>query len=169
MGDAQRHYKEGVLAGGVGGQEFGYSVVVEGQAGGAQPQGMGRQVDAPADDAGQGLRHAVAARPEVALHRIQVGGDECHGGGIGGQGLLEAEMPGDVAEIAAFEPAETVVEGVVVVGAGGESVHGVDDEIAPEIRFQPAGQGRSGDAGAGGVNDAAEGFPRYWLPGEAPG
>ena len=104
----------------------------------------------------------------MPLDQRQVGGDERHGCGVGRQRLLETQVPGRFPEIAFLEQPETVVETVVIVGAGGEAGDRVDDQINAQVWREPVGQMRSVNRVSGGVNDGAEILPRDRFSGEAP-
>src|SRR3972149_3507016 len=69
------------LAAGVGGEELGHVVVEEGQAGGPEPLGVGRQVHLAAQDGGLELGRAIAAVAEARQHGVEVAQEvHVHGG-----------------------------------------------------------------------------------------
>ena len=130
---------------------------------------MGGEIDASADNSGDGLGHSVAARAELPFNQVQVGGDECDGGGIGGQSLLKAEVSGGIAEVAGLQLAQPVVKPIVIIGAGGQPGDGVHDKVHAQMGRVTGGEVRRVYGSAGGVDDAAEILPGNGFGGETPG
>src|SRR5579883_3204988 len=103
---ARRDEEHDAAPGGVGREERRHLVVEEGEARGAEPERVGREVDAAAGDGGLELGRAVAAVAEAAEHLVEVDEPEEIDGGIGREVLVEAEMAGRAAEVARAQPLE---------------------------------------------------------------
>jgi len=91
--------KDGALTFGVR-QEKARDVVIEkGEAGGAEPLRVGCEVQLAAQDARFQLHGAIAAIAEPLQNGAQIGQEKNVNGGIGGQILSQAEVPGIGTEI----------------------------------------------------------------------
>src|SRR5438552_6291832 len=84
---AQRYEEDRAFVRGVRGEEVGDVVVEERQAGGAEMQGVGGEVESAAQDPGFELRGAVAPIAEGLENGAKIGEEKHVGGGIAGEVL----------------------------------------------------------------------------------
>ena len=99
---------------------------------------MGRQIDSPAQDSSLELGGTVSPVAPPAQHLVQVGHKEKHRAGVGAQGLLEAQVPGLVTEVALSQQFKTGLLRGVAIGTRFQ----VFNPIGYQVCFQEAGLAR---------------------------
>src|ERR1700680_2022731 len=115
---AHSDQENGTLALGVRGEECGYIVVEECQAGGAEVLPIRCEIELAAEDAGFELHRAISPIAIALQYGPQVSQEEDVDCGIGGQGLLESEVPGLGTEISRLQALEQPAASVEDVGSG---------------------------------------------------
>jgi hypothetical protein len=86
-------------AGGRGGEEAGYLIIDEREAGGAVAEGEGGQRQAPGRHPGLQLGGPVAPGPEDLEQGVELGAVEGGEGGVAPQGLDQAQLLGHLPEV----------------------------------------------------------------------
>ena len=113
----------------MGREEGGHVIVEEGQSRGAEPLGVGRQVEAASLDAGLHPGDTVAAVAVAPEHRIEVGHEVDVDAGVGGDLLPQSEKAGILPELPFLQQLQSPSAAVQYVCAGGGALHIVDDEV----------------------------------------
>src|ERR1700737_153426 len=134
----QRHEKDGAPSLGVGGEERGHVVVVEGEAARPKPQGVAAEVELTSNDPGLQLSGAIAAVAKPLKNGPEVRQEEDVHTGVGRQRLFEAEIAGLGPKVSFFQQLERGLIPSKHVGTRGKIVHGVDDEV--EVAERRAGR-----------------------------
>src|SRR3990172_4833107 len=103
--------------------------MVKGRARGPQPQGVGAEVDLPADDSRLELGRGIAPIPIAIEEPRQVREEEDDHAGIGAKLLLEAEIAGLAPKSALLQQLKGTVRWREVEGAVREALNVIGDEI----------------------------------------
>src|SRR4029077_3168019 len=119
--------EDGAVAFGAGREEAGDVIVKEREAGGAKALGVSRQIELAAKDASFQLHRAIAAIAEALEDGPQVREEKDVHGGVRGQLLLHAQVPGIGAEVSLLQSLKHTTTTTKEVGAGRQPFHGVDD------------------------------------------
>src|SRR6476646_1316296 len=126
---AHGYQKNGALAFGVGREKTGHFVVEKSEAGGAQPLGVGRQVQLAAKNAGFQLHGAVAAIAEAPQNRPQVRQKKYVHGRVGGQLLLQSKVSGLGTKISLLQALQRAVVAVENVCPGRKTFDRMNNQV----------------------------------------
>jgi hypothetical protein len=121
--------EDGALAFSVRGEETDYVVIVEGQTGGAQQLGVGREIELTAEDAGFKLHRAISSIAKALQYGSQIRKEKDVHGGVAWQFLLQSEVTCLCAEISLPETLKQSTVAVIDVSSGSKTLHRMDDQV----------------------------------------
>src|SRR5215475_5216172 len=110
-------------------EKAGYIVVEKGQARGAEPLRVRRQIYSSAEYSCLELDRPVAAISEAVENGMKVREEEDVRGRVAGKILPQAEMMRFLPEISPFQTLQCAVSGVVNVCSGIETFDRIDDKV----------------------------------------
>src|ERR1019366_367411 len=126
---AESDQEDCALAPGVRREEVDDVIVVKSQTAGAEALGVRGKVKLATQNAGFQLYGAVSAVPVALQNLLQVGEEEDVNGGVGRELLFESQKASLVAEVPGLQHFESLRLPLIDVGAGGQAVHVVHDQV----------------------------------------